>query len=90
MVYVMERYELTYDDCQNIPDPSALDPTQKNLLLLDYCFLGRQNKAEAYYTRTTTATRYTLQKTTSDYLDRQFEKIQTLLSYSHKNLTHPP
>ena len=40
-----------YDDCQNIPDPSAMDPTQKNLLLLDDCFLGKQNKAEAYYTR---------------------------------------
>ena len=40
-----------YDDCQNIPDPSALDPMQKNLLLLDDCFLGKQNKAEAYYTR---------------------------------------
>ena len=41
-----------YDDCQNIPDPSALDPTQKNLLLLDDCYLGKQNKAEVYYTRT--------------------------------------
>ena len=40
-----------YDDCQGIPDPSALDPTQKNLLLLDDCFLGKQNKAEKYYTR---------------------------------------
>ena len=40
-----------YDDYQNIPDPSALDPMQKNLLLLDDCFLGEQNKAEAYYTR---------------------------------------
>ena len=39
------------DDCQNIPDPSALDPMQKNLLLLDDCFLGKQNKAEAYFTR---------------------------------------
>ena len=39
-----------YDDCQNIPDPSALDPMQKNLLLLDDCFLVKQNKAEAYYT----------------------------------------
>ena len=38
-----------YDDCQNIPDPSTLDPLQKNLLLLDDCFLGKQNKAEAYY-----------------------------------------
>ena len=27
------------------------DPTQKNLLLFDGCFLGKQNKAEAYYTR---------------------------------------
>ena len=40
-----------YDDGQNIPDPSALDPMQKNLLLLDDCFLGKQNIAEAYYTR---------------------------------------
>ena len=40
-----------YNDCQNIPDPSALDPMQKNLLLLDDCFLGKQNKAEAYYTQ---------------------------------------
>ena len=32
-----------YNDSQNIPDPSALDPTQKNLLLLDDCFLGKQN-----------------------------------------------
>ena len=40
-----------YDDCQNIPDPSALDSTQRNLLLLDDCFLGNRNKADAYYTR---------------------------------------
>ena len=40
-----------YDYCQNIPDPSALDPTKKNLLLLGDCFLGKQNKAGAYYTR---------------------------------------
>ena len=40
-----------YDDCRDIPDPSAFDPTQKNLLLLDDCFLGKQYKAEAYYTR---------------------------------------
>ena len=40
-----------YVECQNIPDPSALDPMQKMLLLLDDCFLGKQNKAEAYYTR---------------------------------------
>ena len=33
---------------------------------------------------TTIAIRYTLLKTISDYLDKQFEKIQTLLSFSHK------
>ena len=40
-----------YDDCSAIPDPANLDSLQKNLLLLDDCFLGKQNKAEAYYTR---------------------------------------
>ena len=39
-----------YDDFQDIPDPSTLDPMQKNLMPLDDCFLGKQNKAEAYYT----------------------------------------
>ena len=29
-----------YHDCQDIPDPSLLDPMQKNLMLLDDCFLG--------------------------------------------------
>ena len=29
-----------YVDCQDIPDPSALDPAQKNLLLLDDCSLS--------------------------------------------------
>ena len=40
-----------YNDCQNITAPSALDPMQKNLLLLEDCSLGTQNKDEAYYTR---------------------------------------
>lgn len=40
-----------YNDCELIPDPSDLDPDVKNLLVLDDCFLGKQNKAEAYYTR---------------------------------------
>ena len=40
-----------YDDCQDTPDPSALDPTRKNLLLLDDCFVGKLNKAEVYYPR---------------------------------------
>ena len=40
-----------YGDCQDIPDPPAFGPTQENLLLLNDCFLGKQNNAEAYYTR---------------------------------------
>ena len=37
-----------YDDCSKIPDPANLNMAQKNLLILDDCFLGKQNKAEAY------------------------------------------
>ena len=40
-----------YNDCTQLPDPSMLDDKEKNLLVLDDCFLGKQNKAEAYYTR---------------------------------------
>jgi hypothetical protein len=40
-----------YDNCDEIPDPKSLDKTKKNLLILDDCFLGKQNMAGAYYTR---------------------------------------
>ena len=40
-----------FDSCELVPDPSSLNPQKKNLLILDDCFLGKQNKAEAYYTR---------------------------------------
>ena len=40
-----------YADCSMIPDPTELSIEEKNLLILDDCFLGPQNKAEAYYTR---------------------------------------
>ena len=40
-----------YSDCSLIPDPSTLNVTEKNLLILDDCFLGPQSQAEAYYTR---------------------------------------
>tara|TARA_Y100000296_G_C5157156_1_gene249756 strand:- start:521 stop:1351 length:831 start_codon:yes stop_codon:yes gene_type:complete len=40
-----------YNDCAMIPDPTSLDATEKNLLILDDCFLGKQSKAEAYYSR---------------------------------------
>ena len=42
-----------YSDYSNIPDPSELNADEKNLLILDDCFLGPQSKAEAYYTRGT-------------------------------------
>ena len=40
-----------FNDCIMIPDPKELNIEEKNLLILDDCFLGPQNKAEAYYTR---------------------------------------
>ena len=40
-----------YGDCAFIPDPSELNVEQEELLILDDCFLGKQNKAGAYYTR---------------------------------------
>ena len=40
-----------YADCNMVPDPSELNCAEKNFLLLDDCFLGPQNKIEAFYTR---------------------------------------
>ena len=40
-----------YEDCEMIPDPASLDPRMKNLLILDNCYLGPQNKASAFYSR---------------------------------------
>ncbi len=40
-----------YNDCSLIPDPAELNVAEKNLLILDDCFLGKQNKAEMFYTR---------------------------------------
>lgn len=40
-----------FENCSSIPDPAELNVEDKNLLILDDCFLGPQNKAEAYYTR---------------------------------------
>ena len=74
-----------YNDCQDISDLSTLDPMQKNLMLLNDCFLGKQIKQGCTTgVDTTTVIRYTLHRTTSVYLDIQFERIQTLLSCSHK------
>ena len=33
------------------PDPNTLDTKLKNLLILDDCYLGKQSKAQSYYTR---------------------------------------
>ena len=35
-----------YSDCAMIPNSTDLDTSEKNLLILDDCFLGKQNKAE--------------------------------------------
>lgn len=40
-----------YGDSNMIPDPAELNSDEKNFLLLDDCFLGSQNKIEAFYTR---------------------------------------
>ena len=40
-----------YENCELIPDPKCLDPRLKNLLILDDCYLGKQSKAQSYYTR---------------------------------------
>jgi len=40
-----------YDDCEAIPDPKSLDPKLKNLIVLDDCYLGKQSKAGAFYSR---------------------------------------
>ena len=39
-----------YDDCSSILDPADLNVNEKNFLIRDGCFLGPQNKVEAYYT----------------------------------------
>ena len=40
-----------FNDCTLIPDPSKLEPNVKHLMVFDDCFLGKQSKSEAYYTR---------------------------------------
>ena len=40
-----------FENCASIPDPTELNADDKNLLILDDCFLGPQNLAESYYTR---------------------------------------
>ena len=40
-----------FSDCSMIPDPTELSIEEKNLLILDDCYLGPQSKAGAYYTR---------------------------------------
>ena len=40
-----------YENCEDIPDPKTLDPKLKNLIILDDCYLGKQSKAGAYYSR---------------------------------------
>ena len=46
-----KRKQHFVNDCSLIPDLSELDPSVKHLMVFDDCFLGRQSKSEAYYTR---------------------------------------
>ena len=39
------------ENCDLIPDPKTFDPRLTNLLILDEFYLGKQNKAQSYYTR---------------------------------------
>ena len=71
-----------YDDCSAIPDPADLDPSQKNLLLLDDCFLGKQNKAEAYYTCGRHNNCNTL------YIAQNYFRLPRLFRQDDKNLAH--
>ena len=68
-----------FNDCGAIPDPKDLKVSEKNLLILDDCFLGKQSKAEAYYTRGRHNNCDTLyRKTISVFLDIQFVRMRTL------------
>ena len=40
-----------YNDCTMMPNPADLSVKEKNLLILDDCFLGKQSKGEGYFTR---------------------------------------
>jgi len=40
-----------FDTCEEIPDPKSLDKNLKNLLILDDCYLGKQNTPRSYFSR---------------------------------------
>ena len=40
-----------FEDCEQIPDPRSLDPKKKNLIIFDDCYLGKQSKTGAFYSR---------------------------------------
>ena len=75
-----------YDDVTMIPDLFELDPSKRNLLVLDDIMLGPQNKAKAYFTRgrhDNVDVIYIFQSI-SDYQDKLFEKMVTASCCSHK------
>lgn len=39
------------ENCEDIPDPSSIDPDKKTLIIFDDLMLEKQNKIEQYYTR---------------------------------------
>ena len=54
-----------YDDCAKIPVPSELDAAEKNLLVLDDCFLGSQGEGIIIVIP------FTYHRITLDYHDKQ-------------------
>ena len=82
--------EFYHHDCQGIPDPSTLDSTQNNLLLLNDCFIGKQIKAEAYYTRGRQQLRHEIHctKLLPRHVVRENSNFIILFPQDVKDLTH--
>ena len=87
MVHVMERYELTFTMIARIFQIHQHWTLHRRICccwMIAYKASRIKPKRTTLVVDTTIVIRYTLLKTISDYLDMQFDKIQTLLSFSHK------
>ena len=91
-MYVMERYELTFTMIIGIFQIHQQIP-HKRMLLLDDCFVGKQNKAEAVYSRgrhNNCDTIYIAQNyfRLPRYTVRENSNLIILFPQDVKNLTH--
>jgi len=72
-----------FDDSEEIPDPTEIDPNLKTLIIFDDVMLEKQNKVENYYTRgrhNNVDCFYISQ----NYQRIQLEKMQIYSFYFHK------